>query len=404
MLNEVKNRERFYSLDVFRGATVALMILVNNPGTWAHIYPPLKHATWHGVTPTDLVFPFFLFAVGNAMAFVMPRLQEAGPSAFWKKVITRTLIIFFIGLFLRWYPFVRYEGDHLVFTEWSYTDQKGELIGIRIMGILQRIAIAYFFAAVIIHYFKVKGSFLIACFILLFYWFLCYITNPSDPYGIHGWFGTDVDKYLMGSEHLSHGSIREGDKPLAFDPEGIASSLGPVAQVILGYICGHYIIKKGKNHEMINGLFAAGAVLMFIGYAWGLVFPINKRIWTSSYVVYTTGMAMTIIALMIYLIELKNKRTWLDKAFNSFGKNPLFIFMLSAFIPRTTNLIRIPMGFADDGSRIYTTPLRWFYQKVCKPVFPDNLEAGSLLYALAWIFMMWLIVHWMDKKKIYIKV
>ena len=141
--------QRFYSLDVFRGATVALMILVNTPGSWAYIYGPLKHADWHGVTPTDLVFPFFLFAVGNAMAFVMPRLIEGGPAVFWKKVTKRFLLIFLIGLLLNWFPFVRYDADgHLVMK----TFEK-----LRILGVLQRIALCYFFASIIIYYFKSRG-------------------------------------------------------------------------------------------------------------------------------------------------------------------------------------------------------------------------------------------------------
>ena len=138
--------QRFYSLDVFRGATVALMILVNNPGSWGHIFPPLEHASWHGVTPTDLVFPFFLFAVGNAMAFVMPKLNAAREGTFWKKIIKRTLLIFFIGVFLNWFPFIKY-------------NEAGNFIGkpfetLRLFGVLQRIAISYFFASVIVHYFK----------------------------------------------------------------------------------------------------------------------------------------------------------------------------------------------------------------------------------------------------------
>src|SRR6187431_3332761 len=133
--------QRFYSLDVFRGATVALMILVNNPGSWSHIYTPLEHAAWHGVTPTDLVFPFFLFAVGNAMAFVIPRLQEAGTSIFLKKVLKRFVLIFLIGLFLNWSPFVKWDGDSLVFKHW--VDPSNPESGIRILGVLQRIAIAY---------------------------------------------------------------------------------------------------------------------------------------------------------------------------------------------------------------------------------------------------------------------
>src|SRR5262245_61153492 len=147
--------QRFYSLDVFRGATVCLMILVNNPGSWEHIYPPLDHAEWHGLTPTDLVFPFFLFAVGNALSFVMPRLQAGGDKAFWKKVITRTLLIYLIGLFLTWFPFVKWnDTGHLVFKPWFYIDSTGHAQGVRILGVLARIAICYFFASIIIYYLK----------------------------------------------------------------------------------------------------------------------------------------------------------------------------------------------------------------------------------------------------------
>lgn len=398
-----KTKQRFYSLDVFRGATVALMILVNNPGSWSYIYPPLEHAPWHGVTPTDLVFPFFLFAVGNAFAFVMPRLREAGPSSFWKKIIKRTVLIFAIGLFLNWIPFVRWDDGHLVFKYWSYADADGTLHGIRIMGVLQRIAVAYFFAAIIIYFFKIRGSFFIACVILLFYWFLCVAMNPADPFSVYGWFGTEIDKSILGAQHLYHGEFRNG-KALAFDPEGLMSSFGPVAQVIFGYLCGDYIIKKGKTAEMVNGLFVAGVVFLFAGYVWDMVFPLNKKIWTSSYVVFTSGLAMVILAVMIYLIELQGKRGWLDKFFNVFGKNPLFIFVLSGFLPRFTSLIRIPDGVNASGAINYSTPLQWFYLHVCKPIFPNNLYNGSLLYALIWICFMWLIVYWMDKKKIYIKV
>lgn len=403
MPNELIRKERFYSLDVFRGATIALMILVNNPGSWSYIYSPLEHAEWHGLTPTDLVFPFFLFAVGNAFAFVMPRLQAGGASAFWKKIIKRSLLIFLIGLFLQWMPFFRWSGDALVFKTWTWIGPGGNLQGIRIPGVLQRIAVAYFFASIIIYFFKIRGSFLVACLLLLGYWMLTYVMNPADPYSIWGWFGTDVDKAVFGEAHMYHGEWRNG-KPLAFDPEGLMSSFGPVAQVIFGYLCGHYIVTKGKNAQMVNGLFVAGALLMVLGYAWGLGFPVNKKIWTSSYVVLTTGMAATIIAVMIYLIELKGKKGWLAKFFDVFGKNPLFIFFLSGFIPRLFGLIRIPAGAGSDGNPLFTSPLPWFYQHICRPVFPDHLKMGSLLYAIIWIVVMWLIVYWMDRKKIYIKV
>lgn len=396
-------KERFYSLDVFRGATVCLMILVNNPGSWSYIYSPLEHAPWHGVTPTDLVFPFFLFAVGNALAFVMPRLEAAGPAAFWKKVIKRTLLIFLIGLFLNWMPFVKWENNILVFKPWQYLSESGNWNGIRIMGVLQRIALAYFFASVIIYYLKIRGAFVVSAIILLGYWALCVIANPIDPFSLSGWFGTHIDTRILGEAHMYRCEWRNG-RPVIFDPEGLMSSFGAIVQVVFGYFVGDYIVKKGKNSEMINGLFVAGVVFLFAGYVWDMVFPINKKIWTSSYVVYTTGMAMVILAVMIYLIEIKNHKGWLTRFFDVFGKNPLFIFVLSGFLPRLLGLFRIPSSMDGNGNAVYLSPFGWFYEKVCKPIFPDNLYNGSLLYALCLITFYWLIVFWMDKKKIYIKV
>ncbi|MEO7961869.1 MAG: heparan-alpha-glucosaminide N-acetyltransferase domain-containing protein [Ginsengibacter sp.] len=396
-------KERFYSLDVFRGATVCLMIMVNNPGSWEHIYAPLDHSEWHGVTPTDLVFPFFLFAVGNALAFVLPRLEVAGPSVFWRKVIKRTLLIFLIGLFLNWMPFIKWDHNEIVFKQWSYIDDEGNPAGIRILGVLQRIALAYFFASVIIYFFKIRGAFFSACIILLGYWFLCVAANPADPFSLEGWFGTNIDKMLLGEGHMYHGEHRNG-VAIAFDPEGFMSLFGSVVQVIFGYLCGDYIIKKGKTPEMVNGLFVAGSIFLFAGYAWDMVFPLNKKIWTSSYTVFTSGLAMLILAVMMYMIEFKKQTGWYTKFFDVFGKNPLFIFVLSGTLPRLLGLIRIPEGVNVAGQQIYLSPFGWFYQHICKPAFPENLKNGSLLYALCMIIFYWLIVWWMDKKKIYVKV
>lgn len=382
--------QRFYSLDVFRGATVALMILVNNPGSWAHIFPPLEHAAWHGVTPTDLVFPFFLFAVGNAMAFVMPKLDAAGEGAFWKKVIKRSLLIFGIGLFLNWFPFIKYNDAG------NFVARPFETL--RIFGVLQRIAISYFFASVIVHYFKVRGSFVVGMFILLAYWFLCVAANPADPFSLHGWFGTNIDKALLGEKHLYHG---EG---IAFDPEGLMNSFAAIVQVILGYLVGNYILQKGKTHEMLNGLFVAGCVLVFAGFCWDMVFPLNKKIWTSSYTIYTTGLALLILSMMIYLLDFKNNKGIWSRFFDVFGKNALFIFAMSALIPRSLGLIRISNGFNDAGKPKYLSPLSWFYETLCKPIFPGDPRIGSLIYALCFIGMMWFLAWLLDKKKIYIKV
>lgn len=382
--------QRYYSLDVFRGATVALMILVNNPGSWSHIYAPLEHAGWHGLTPTDLVFPFFLFAVGNAMAFVIPKLEAAGEKAFWKKIIKRTLLIFFIGVFLNWFPFIAYnDAGNLVAQPYE---------NLRIFGVLQRIAVCYFFASIIVHFFKIRGAFVVSAITLLVYWFLCIAANPADPFSIHGWFGTAVDKAVLGESHMYHG---EG---IAFDPEGLMSSFAAIVQVIFGYLVGNYILQKGKTPEMLNGLFVTGCVLVFTGFCWNMVFPINKKIWTSSFTVYTTGLALMVLSVMIYLIEFKNSKGWWSRFFNVFGKNALFIFAMSALIPKTLRLIQINNGVNEAGKSMFLNPLSWFYEHVCKPVLPADPRIGSLLYALCFISMMWFLAWVLDKKKIYIKV
>jgi len=381
--------QRYYSLDVFRGATVALMILVNNPGSWGQIFPPLKHAEWHGCTPTDLVFPFFLFAVGNAMAFVMPKFEQAGAASFWRKVIKRTVLIFAIGLFLNWSPFVSWKGETLVAKPWE---------NIRIFGVLQRIALCYFFASVIVFYGKAKGAFVISGIILMVYWWMCWLLgNPTDPFSLSGFFGTEIDISLLGKSHVYKG---EG---VPFDPEGLSSTPAAIVQVVFGFLVGQYIQQKGKNFEMLAHLFVAGSVLIFAGFCWDMVFPINKKIWTSSYTLYTTGLATMIIGMLIYLIEFKSAKGGWSRFFDVFGKNPLFIFVLSGFLPRLTALFRWVDHINEQSEKVYTSVFPWFYNHICKNIAED-LRVGSLVYALCMITFYWLIVYMLDKKKIYIKV
>ena len=405
------------------------MILVNNPGTWAHIYAPLEHAPWHGLTPTDLVFPFFLFAVGNALAFIMPKLEAGGDAVFWKKILKRSVLIFLIGLFLNWWPFVTevnrvIEGTNefqkvIIFKGFTWVDytknKAGEIVetvkGVRILGVLQRIAICYFFASIIIYYLKVRKAFLAGLILLLIYWVLCYIGNPSDPYSLKGWFGTDIDKTIIGVSHIYRG---EG---IPFDPEGLMSTIPAIVEVILGYVVGDYIQKKSKTidtphpiairselekisipssgpYQMLTGLFVGGVAMIVTGFCWDMLFPINKKIWTSSYTVYTAGLATITIATMIYLIEYKNTKGWLTRFFDVFGKNALFVFALSAFLPRTLALIKL-----GDG----VNPWNWLYKKVLIRI-PGAPENGSLAYAICVITFMWLICWIMDKKRIYVKV
>ena len=402
--------QRYYSLDIFRGATVCLMILVNNPGS-DHVYAPLDHAPWHGLTPTDLVFPFFLFAVGNALAFVMPRLEAAGDATFWLKVLKRTFLIWGLGIFLTWYPFMQYNGDNLVAKGWTWVNAKGDLVGVRILGVLARIALCYFFASVIIYYLKIRGAFLTGLILLLVYWFLAYALGAAaDPYSMTGYFGNAVDKAILTEPHMYHG---EG---IAFDPEGIMSTIPAIVQVIFGFMVGDFIRKRGQHlaemvqpavkgfelYQMLTVLFIAAVALLFAGYVWDMSFPINKKIWTSSYVVYTTGLAIIILATLIYAVEIKQIRGWWTRFFDVFGKNALFIFAFSSFLPKTLWMLRWKTGVNDKGVNTYSDPWHWF-AKLCSKL-PGRPENGSLLFSLCVIFIFWGICYWMDRKKIYVKV
>jgi len=390
-------KQRFYSLDVFRGATVALMILVNNPGSWSYIYAPLEHAPWHGCTPTDLVFPFFLFAVGNALAFTMPKLETAGDKAFLRKVFTRSLLIFGIGLFLNWFPFVKWSGDHLVFRTWVVYPAVAGAAGVRILGVLQRIALAYLFASLILYYGKIKGALAAIPLFLLGYWALCLaLGSPGDPFSLQGYFGTGVDRAVLGVAHMYRG---EG---VPFDPEGLASTLPAIVQVIFGYLAGYYILEKGKTYEMIAGLSVIGCVLVFAGFCWDMVFPINKKIWSSSFVVYTTGLAILVLCVLMYVIEMRGRRGAWSRFFDVFGKNALFIFMISGILGRMYGLLRIADGTDGKGAPLYKGLGGWMYDHLFAPVFGSM--NGSLLYAVFHILLFWALCYWLDKKKIYIKV
>jgi len=411
--------QRYYSLDVFRGATVAFMILVNNqPGA---AYMPLDHAPWHGLTPTDLVFPFFLFAVGNALSFVMPRFEQQGTAAFLKKVLKRTLLIFIIGFLLNWFPFFHWDHDRLIPTAWEYTNDKGQLMGIRVMGVLQRIALCYGLGAIIVYFAKLRGAFFLAGCMLLLYWALCLLLGtPGDPFSIDGYFGTVVDKAVFGPLHMYHG---EG---VAFDPEGIASTLPAIVNVILGYFAGAYLQTKGKNYETLTHFFVAAIILLFAGYMWGTIFPINKKIWTSSYVLVSAGWALCCLSLLIYFIEFRGatggtgeskdaagktettsangaagavaKPAW-SRFCDVFGKNPLFIFIMAGAFPRLIRLIRWP-----DGSGGYENPMAWFLHRICDPLSGGRPENASLIYAGTLIVLYWLLAWTLDRKRIYIKV
>jgi predicted acyltransferase len=390
----VSGRRR--SLDVFRGGAVALMILVNNPGSWSHLYPPLAHAPWHGCTPTDLVFPFFLFAVGNALAFVVPALQAGPAQVFWLRVAKRTALIFAIGLALNAAPFVRW-------------DAAGELVPrsletLRLMGVLQRIALAFGAAAAIVWLGGKKAALWAAAALLLGYWAACLTWGDgADPYSLQGWFGGAVDRAVLGAPHLYRG---EG---VPFDPEGLASTPPAIAQVLLGWWVGDTVARKVPSAELVAGLFMRASALLAAAYVWQLVLPLNKKIWTPSYVLLSTGLAMLLLAALVHLLEARTASArparW-PAFFEVFGKNPLFVFVLSGLVPRVLALLRWPQGTLAGGATAWTSPLPWAYEHVFAPAgaWSGDPRLGSLLFAVANLALYWALARALDRRRLYIRI
>ena len=369
--------KRFPALDVLRGMTIALMILVNTPGSWNTIYAPFKHAAWHGFTITDLVFPTFLFVVGNAMSFSMKKFGDKEDSFFLKKVFKRTFLIFLIGLFLNAFPFVYNAGGELVLKDFS---------SLRIMGVLQRIALAYFFASLIVRYLGMKGSVGIGAFLLLAYWgVMFYFGDPTNPFGLEGNAALKFDLLFIPAENLYQGF------GIPFDPEGLLSTLPAIVNVLAGYVAGIFIQKFGTNYATIGKLALAGIVFLALANLWDLVFPINKPLWTSSYVLLSIGWDLVLIAGLIWVVEILRFKQW-AYFFEAFGRNPLFIYALSGMIIAVLNLIQI------DGSSLKALIYQDFYMS-----WLTDYNA-SLLFAVTYVILLWVIGYWMDKKKVYIKV
>lgn len=373
----VASTRRFLPLDVFRGMTVCLMIIVNSPGTWKFVYPPLEHAAWHGLTVTDLVFPSFLFAVGNAISFTMGKYEALGNKAVLQKIFTRTAIIFIIGFLLGWLPFFRYVHGVITPLGLSHT---------RILGVLQRIALCYCAASLMIHYLPRKIVIAASVLFLLGYWAILFFFGvPGDPYSLHGNAILSLDRLVMGESHLYRG---EG---FPFDPEGILSTIPSVVNVIAGYYTGIFIQKRGGTRKTLLQLALAGAGSILVATLWNIVFPINKKIWTSPYVLVTVGIDLLVLAILIEIIERRGWTKWTD-FFTVFGKNTLFIYVLSEFIVKALLYIRP----APD------TSLYGQISDVFQSFIPG--EFGSLLFAITVMLLCWGVGKVLDWKKIYIKV
>lgn len=427
-------QERLVSLDVFRGITIAGMTLVNNPGTWGAIYPPLAHAEWHGVTPTDYIFPFFLFIVGVAIPIALSkRLADGITKAVFWKIFSRALQIFAIGLLMAAFPLfgvgdpavplaaklIVMLGLLVVLYLWLTEMKRAAMYGaaawlafvlilrlgsfplpffnvtnLRIPGVLQRIAVCYLIVSLLFLKMNWKQLLTTGGILLLAYWAIitlipvpgCEVTTiDSNECNIAAY----VDRQILGLGHI-------WKQAKVYDPEGVLSTIPAIVTTISGVLTGMWIRSERTPMEKAAGMLFAGVALVAVGYCWNPFFPYNKALWTSSYVVYTSGLALCFLGFCYFLIDIKNYRRW-TKPFVIFGVNALALFIGSGLLVRVFSNIKFTGG---DGKETLLQP--WLYQTFFVPLGSDKMS--SMLYAvwyiLLWLFLMWLLY----RKKIYIKV
>jgi len=367
--------QRLVSLDVFRGITIAGMVLVNNPGTWEHIYWPLQHASWHGWTPTDLVFPFFLFIVGVAITLAFGSRVESARSKrdLYLKVIKRSLLIFAIGLFLNGFPYFN-------------------LSELRIPGVLQRIAVCYLFASIIFLETKIRTQVAITIALLLIYWLLVkLIAVPGFEAGDltkEGSLPSFIDRVVFGKHVWAQAKV--------YDPEGLLSTIPALATTIIGVLTGHWLRTKKTPYEKTAGLFVGGAICVAVGWAWNAFFPINKALWTSSYVLFTGGLALQFLALCYWIIDIKGYRRW-AKPFEIFGVNAIALYVGAGIMADLLGLIKVS---GADGTKVSLGS--WIYSNLFASwASPVNASlAFAIAFVLVWLGLMWILY----RRKIFIKV
>lgn len=370
---------RYLSVDFYRGATIAFMIIVNTPGSEEFAYSPLRHAVWHGCTPTDLVFPSFMFIIGVSMWFAFARYNHQWSAAVGKKVLKRSVLLFLIGVLMYQLPFF-----------WQNWDTA------RILGVPQRLALGYGLASVLCLTLSRRALMIAGGAILLLYWGLmnwCAIPG-GDPYFAEYSAVYRLDKWLFGTAHLYNGTV-EGGVRMPFDPEGLLSTLPSIVTVMIGWLCGEWMTRrKGQNGLLVRDLLLAGVVCGIIGLLWDQVFPINKKLWTSSYVMYTGGLAMIFLAISIWVIDMLKWRRGVD-FFLTFGANSLFAYLLSEVLI----IFLFAIGWSEGDAN--TNLKEWIYENVFVPI--EGHAFSSLLFAISYMLVCWLVCRWLYVRRIYIK-
>lgn len=390
-----KQSKRLLSLDVLRGITIAGMLLVNNPGSWGHIFAPLSHAEWNGLTPTDLVFPFFMFIMGVSMYFSMRKFEFKLSGYVCWKIIRRTVIIFAIGLAIAWFGHFCRTLAHSDLPFWDrLLEAANNLEQMRILGVMPRLALCYCAGAFIMCLVNIKRVPWIAAGLLVIY-------SAMLIFG-HGYEISEnnvlyiIDNVVLGANHMYH-LHPFAELGLAFDPEGLASTIPAVAHVLIGAMCGYLIIKIKDNHERVKNLLITGFILMAIGWLLSYGLPINKNIWSTTFVLVTTGMASSFLAFLIWVIDIEGKKEW-SKFFETFGINPLFLYVLGGVLSILFSSISLPIG----GEMVNIHNI--IYKEFLLNIMPNAVLWASFFYALIFVCINWCVGLILYKKKIYIKI
>ncbi|SNY94936.1 acyltransferase family protein [Flagellimonas pacifica] len=361
-------KDRVISVDIFRGATIVLMILVNTPGTWSNVYAPLLHAKWHGYTPTDLVFPFFLFIVGTSIVFAY---QNKKPNAgTYKKISFRALKLIGLGLFLGAFtisfPFIK------------------EFADIRFPGVLQRIGVVFFFAAILFLNLDWKKLIAVSLILLIGYWLLMAFVPVEGVVSTFERAPNNLANYLDVKVFGTHNY-----KP-DYDPEGLLSTIPAIVSALLGIFTG--LILRSKQEKKTALLIGLGVALLVFGHLWDFIFPINKALWTSSFVLVTAGWANIALALIYYLTDVKGLK--FGSIFRYAGANAITVYFLSSFIAKLFYSIKVDADTSLHG---------WLFNKIYVHDFM-SMELSSLLYGLSVVAFYCLVAYVMYKRKIFIKV
>ena len=390
-MNNPPNK-RLLSLDILRGITIAGMIMVNNPGSWGYIYAPLGHAEWIGLTPTDLVFPFFMFIMGISTYMSLRKFDFRLSGAVAWKIIRRTIVIFAIGLAIAWFGLTMRTYHQLGGESLSFFERLGRSMWnfdhIRILGVMPRLAICYGVAAFIALIVKHKYIPHIVSVTLIAY-FVILITGKGFEFSEDNIISV-VDRAILGSNHMYH------DNGLALDPEGLLSTIPSICHVLVGIFCGGLIMRTKDNAVRMQNLFIAGTILTFAGLLLEYGCPISKKIWSPTFVLTTCGLAASSLALLIWIIDIKGYKKW-SRFFEAFGINPLFMYVLGAVLSILIGSIYVTYGGAS------MTLKGMIYNEWLVPLFKDETFA-SLIFALLFIGVNWIIGYVLYKKKIYIKI